>query len=300
VSRTLHRAARTVLPTSVRRRAHLILDKRRIVRSYGGIRRSPTQALRYLLFDRELDNFTYPVANTAELADFVADALATDAITVRRYVDELAGDTALADEIGARLAVRRDRNRTMPFGRRLGWYAIARLRRPGLIVETGVHDGLGSTALLRALQRNDAEGYPGTLVSIDRRPSAGWLIPDELRPRHHLVVGDALIEIPRLTAGRRVDMFIHDSDHRYEHETAEFETIADRAGPGAILLSDNSHASTAFADFCARRSLAFRFWKEIPRGHFYPGAGIGLAVVPVAANPAPAVATVVDVSAARI
>lgn len=300
MNRNLHRAARTLLPTSVRREARFILDKRRIVKSYGGIRRTPTQALRYLMFDRELDNFTYPIANTAALADFIADAFATDPITVRRYIDELAGDAELAREIGARLAARRDRNRSMPFGRRLGWYAIARLRRPELIVETGVHDGLGSTALLRALQRNDAEASPGTLLSIDRRPAAGWLIPDELRPRHHLVVGDALVEIPRLTAGRRVDMFIHDSDHRYEHETAEFETVVDQAGPGAILLSDNAHASTAFADFCARRSLPFRFWKEIPRGHFYPGAGIGLAVVPVAANPTRDVAAVVDLSAARI
>ena len=134
------------------------------------------ESIRYLLFDRELDNFTYPIANIAALADFIAEAFDTDPITVRRYIDELAGDEVLARALdAARNAV--GSNRSMPFGRRLGWYAIARLRRPELIVETGVHDGLGSTTLLRALQRNDAEASPGTLLSIDRRPAVGLAHP---------------------------------------------------------------------------------------------------------------------------
>ena len=182
--------------------------------------------------------------------------------------------------IRLRLATRSDRNRSMPFGRRLGWYAIARIRRPRLIVETGVHDGLGSTALLRALERNAADGFPGELVSIDIRRSVGWLIPDGLRPRHRLVIGDALVNITSAAADRPIDMFIHDSDHRYEHETAEFETAVRVAAPNAILLSDNAHASSAFADLCARHGLAYRFWHEVPRGHFYPGAGIGISRAP--------------------
>jgi hypothetical protein len=142
---TIRRVVRTITPAPARRQARLVFAKRRIVGVYGGIRRSPTESLRSLLFDHELDNFTYQIANPAELAQ----------------------DREVARAIGSRLARRTDRNRSMPFGRRLGWYAIARLRRPGLIVETGVHDGLGSTALLRAL--------PSTTATIDtptRRPSS--------------------------------------------------------------------------------------------------------------------------------
>jgi hypothetical protein len=47
-----------------------------------------------------------------------------------------------------------------------------------------------------------------------------------------------------------------------------------------FLLTDNAHAGTAFADLCSRSGLTFRFWHEVPRGHFYPGAGIGIAIGP--------------------
>lgn len=54
-------------------------------------------------------------------------------------------------------------------------YLIARLAKPRLIVETGIRSGLGSMLILRALQRNAAEGAPGELVSVDVAPNAGWL-----------------------------------------------------------------------------------------------------------------------------
>jgi predicted O-methyltransferase YrrM len=235
--------------------------------------------LRYLLLDRELDNFTYPIANTAELSAFIAGVLGTDSATVKALIEELATDAELATAIRARLAGRRDRNPAMPFGRRLGWYAIARLRRPRLIVETGVHDGLGSTALLRALERNAADGFPGELLSVDTRAEAGWLIPDVLRARHRLIVGNSLVGLAAAIGGRSVDIFIHDSDHAYTHETSEFETIGPHASAGAVLISDNAHGSSAFADYCARHGLDYRFWRERPRRHFYPGAGIGIAVM---------------------
>jgi hypothetical protein len=279
VNKTLRRVVRTITPAPARRQVRFVLAKRRIVARYGGIRRSPTQALRYLMFDHELDNFTYEIANSAELSAFIADVLGADAALVTRYIHELAHDGELARALGSSLATRPDRNRSMPFGRRLGWFAIARVRRPRLIVETGVHDGLGSTTLLRAIQRNEAEGYRGGLISIDTNPSAGWLIPGWLRPYHRLVVGNTDVQLSATLGDRPIDMFIHDSDHRYAHETSEFEAIADLASPGAVLLSDNAHASSAFSDFCDRHGLDYQFWGEVPKGHFYPGAGIGVAIV---------------------
>jgi predicted O-methyltransferase YrrM len=104
------------------------------------------------------------------------------------------------------------------------------------------------------------------------------LIPDDLRQNHRLVVGDAMAGIASAAADHPIDMFIHDSDHRYDHESAEFEAAIRVAGRGAVLISDNAHASTAFSDFCARHGLRYRYWHEEPRGHFYPGAGIGMAI----------------------
>jgi hypothetical protein len=48
---------------------------------------------------------------------------------------------------------------------------------------------------------------------------------------------------------------------------------------GALLLTDNAHSSDALRDRCRRHGLDFHFWRERPIKHFYPGAGIGMAVI---------------------
>src|SRR5207302_11039577 len=103
---------------------------------------------------------------------------------------ELEDDADLRHSIERRLRKRGNHNRRVGYGRRLGWYAIARLVRPQLIVETGIHDGLGSTVLLRALQRNAEDGNDGRLLAFDIRPDVGWLVEDGLRDRYDVRIGD--------------------------------------------------------------------------------------------------------------
>ena len=95
------------------------------------------------------------------MAAFIGGSLDADAGLCRKYIDELEGDIELKVALGERLADRPDRNRSTPFGRRLGWYCAARVLRPKHIVETGIHDGLGAVALLMALRRNGQKGSPG-------------------------------------------------------------------------------------------------------------------------------------------
>ena len=275
------------LPRPVHRWLREGHGKVRNLRSYRALRRSPRLAVRYFLFDREIDNFTYNISNKDELATFLASALNRDQKGVRGYIDELDSDRELRADIEAALVGRRDRNRTMPYGRRLGWYAIVRATKPRVVVETGVHDGLGSAILLRALERNAAEGAEGALLAFDIRADVGWLIPARLRTRYELHIENAITGIRPALAGRSIDFFIHDSDHRYEHETSEFETVSALASPGAVLISDNAHAGNAFRDFCDRQGLAFRFFHEAPANHFYPGAGIGLSVMPAGTGGGP-------------
>jgi len=272
----VRRLLRTVVPTSVRRRLRTFAYKVRLLIGYHAFRRAPIASAKYLLFDRELDNFTYELANEAELAQFIGRTLGITPDAAAGYIGELQGDDSLRVTIRERLLARANRNRTMPYGRRLGWYAAVRARKARTIVETGVHDGLGSTVLLRALSRNAADGFDGKLVSFDINPDAGWLIPADLRSRHELHIGNSLDLLVPALDGRSVDLFIHDSDHRYAHESAEFEAVLDVAGEGAVLISDNAHGGTAFKDFCERHRLPFHLFMEVPANHFYTGAGIGL------------------------
>jgi hypothetical protein len=251
--------------------------KLRTIRRYGvGI--PNRQALGYVLFDPELANFTYEVANRKELADFVADAFALTPEHVERYFREADEDAELVERLKKRLKQRRDRKGTPLFGRRLGWYAIARILKPALIVETGIHDGLGSALLLRALERNEIDGSPGRLVSVDINPQSGWLVDERLRTHWTPIFGSTFDVLEPAVADSDVGMIVHDSEHTYECERFEFATALAHAAPTIALISDNAHATSALRDVCAEIGIKYRFFRERPSGHFYPGAGIGFAL----------------------
>ena len=57
-----------------RRRAARLRQKLWNLRFWPRLRRSPVAALKHLLFDVELDNYTYPIANAKEIAPFLSAA----------------------------------------------------------------------------------------------------------------------------------------------------------------------------------------------------------------------------------
>jgi hypothetical protein len=240
--------------------------------------RRPLEAASYLVRGREVTNFTYEISNADELIDMLAVALEEPRERIAAYAAELASDRPFLDELGRALRARRDRANQPMFGRRLGWYCVVRHAKPRLVVETGSHDGLGTALLLRALERNAAEGSEGTLVSADIDPGSGWLVPESLRSRLERHIGDARETLPVALSGRRVDVFIHDSLHTYEHERFELELALEHAGEPVYLISDNAHASTALADLCHQRGLRYLHFVERPTRHFYPGAALGLGI----------------------
>lgn len=247
-----------------------ILRKLRLLKHYGGSLADPV-GRRYVLLDPELDNFTYDLDNEQELAHVVATALACPEEEVAGYLAE-----AHADAVLRHLPRRPLSQKTTPqYARRLGWYAIARALKPDVVVETGVHSGLGSALLLRALDRNRS----GLLLSFDVDPQAGWLVPEDLRGRWRMIVGKTTDTLQGAIAGRAVGMVVHDSDHSYECEHFELTTALAHAAPEIAVVSDNSHVTTALPDVLSEFGVEPHFFREQPRAHFYPGATLGVGVV---------------------
>jgi hypothetical protein len=143
-------------------------------------------------------------------------------------------------------------------------YALVRTLRPTLVVETGVASGLSSLFILGAMRDN---GH-GRLVSIDLpftedggEPAAivpgtsitkeqwspippgeahGWLVPEPLRDRWDLRLGDARELLPGVLAALgKIDVFLHDSLHTLDHMLFEFETVWPHLGSGGLLASDD-------------------------------------------------------------
>lgn len=148
-------------------------------------------------------------------------------------------------------------------------YSIVRLLKPTILVETGGTPGSSSAFMLRAMERNNS----GTLVTLDlpnlsdmkeiktegeklwysvipKDLPPGWGVPSDLKARHVQVLGDARETLPDvLKQYPQFDIFIHDSDHSYEHMTWEYQMAWPHIKSGGLLCSDDVSIHTAFDDF---------------------------------------------------
>ncbi len=164
-----------------------------------------------------------------------------------------------------------------------GWsqealYYLVRYYRPKIIVETGVYRGISTAFLLQALKDN-GNGY---LYSIDlplakytakdgevdfsplsKKEETGFAVPNALRDRWKLIIGDSREELPKLLKTiKSVDLFYHDSEHTFEMMTWEFQTIFPFLTNKSVLCSDDILWNNAFQEFCGTHGLSPEFVAE--------------------------------------
>jgi predicted O-methyltransferase YrrM len=234
----------------------------------------------WLFTSREFTNYTYDLSerNLRHLAAFVSEVTGVDYAKAEGYVAELNRDAELRDHVRSTIASSSEghlADRVVRFGRRLGWYAIVRAVKPRVVVETGIDKGLGSVVLTAALKRNAEEGHPGRYYGTDINPRAGYLLHGEYAKYGQCLYGDSLGSLIQLEA--IVDVFINDSDHSADYEAREYEIIAPKLTPSAIVIGDNAHATDELLRFALRTGRRFLYFGEEPLDHWYPGAGIGAA-----------------------
>lgn len=148
-------------------------------------------------------------------------------------------------------------------------YAAIRAFAPDVVVETGVASGVSSSYLLLALQKNGR----GTLYSIelgDERylppgKPPGWVVPEQLKSRWDLRIGDSRELLPTLLEElSAVDVFIHDSLHTYEHMLWEYRAAYPFIKPSGLLVSDDAAWNSAFPEFCGEvRATRFRILRGV-------------------------------------
>lgn len=237
---------------------------------------------KWLVTSNEHSNFTYAVDNTHHLAGWVAIVTDVNIREAEFFIDELLNDRWLFNHLKSHVklnwpgdSARLDEIGPSVYGRRVGWYAVARILKPSLIIETGVDRGLGSTVLCRALQRNSLDGVVGRYLGTDIDPGAGLLFCPPLREFGELAIGDSLDTLRNLKDP--IDLFINDSDHSADYEAAEYACISHLLSPRAIILGDNSHATDKLFQFAKVSGRRFIHFQERPFSHWYPGAGIGAA-----------------------
>jgi len=139
-------------------------------------------------------------------------------------------------------------------------YAIVRLTRPQVILETGVAHGYSSAVILQGI----ADNGRGRLSSIDLpmfRPGVvsytGDAVPDRLRAAGwDLHLGSDRRVLPGLLKQiGPVEFLFYDSDTAYEAMLHTWELVWPYLRPGAVVAMNIVHANDAYLEFAERHRL---------------------------------------------
>jgi hypothetical protein len=240
----------------------------------GWPRSSFGAALRFILWDPDINTFTYNLANSDEVCSLVASVTGADCTVVETFARELHEDVELRAQLSKRTRLRPESKRVPPLGRHLTAYLAIRCIKPRLVVECGVKHGLGSLAILRALAANGRMGFPGRLVSIDPDPQAGWLVDPAQYEHWRLVPLPSELALPHCLDGQRVDILISDSVPAAG--TVDWEISNAIASSGALIIG-NHDWNDRVRVWAAHFSSTCVAIHERPKAHPYPGRTVDLA-----------------------
>lgn len=257
----------------------IILFFYRIAVSYKYILTILSNYFRWLVFSKETTNYVYDLEekNKIYLAALLSSITGKSINEIIVYIEEIESDDQLQKHIADKIlksseSIKTDNN--IKFGRRIGWYALVRILKPKVVVETGIDKGLGSCVLAAALMRNKDEGSDGYYYGIDINPAAGFMFDGNYKNFGEIIYGDAIESLKKFN--KEIDLFINDSDHSEDYEYNEYLTISNMLSERAVILGDNSHYSDKLYKYSKNNGREFLFFKEQPLKHWYPGAGIGI------------------------
>ena len=145
-------------------------------------------------------------------------------------------------------------------------YILVRSLKPEFFLETGVSAGESSTYILQAMHDNNfgklfSIDFPSAIVEkglttiMPEGKTSGWAIPENLKDRWELSLGKSEELLPKiLERQKKIDVFMHDSLHTYDHMMFEYTTSWDFIKKNGLLISDdivvmNGKGHSPFVDF---------------------------------------------------
>ena len=237
-----------------------------------------TSQLKWSFKTIEYTNFSYALDEhqIKRMAHFVSSTFKVPLGEVLGFFDELDNDNEFKNELWTNFKKSRVKgvtNSNFAFGRRYAWYAIVRILQPTVVIETGTDKGLGSAILSQALRKNGS----GELYTIDTNPESGALIKSVyFQSNIHVIHGYSSEFLQSFS--KKIDFFIHDSDHSYKNESLEYELISGKLSDKGLVASDNSGLSNALDSWTEDQGRFLYYFEE--NSPEYPGktSGLGLSV----------------------
>ena len=147
-------------------------------------------------------------------------------------------------------------------------YFLTDLRRPEVVVETGVAAGFSSKAVLTAMAKNNC----GKLYSSDfpycrlEEPEKyiGILVEADIRQRWKLHIRGDRENLPTITSElgtMKVDFFHYDSDKSYSGREFAFQSIQPYLSPESICIFDDIQNNWHFRDVVSTNQFDWRIFE---------------------------------------
>jgi predicted O-methyltransferase YrrM len=245
-----------------------------------GYYKSPIiQVVSWAFRKTEDHNYYYHLTdeNYLYLSHFLSTTFNRPLEEVRSYIEEIRGDQEIISTLESNFKANAKFKDSVPgIGRRVAWYAIVRIMKPNLVVESGVYQGLGSLVISKALSKNQDSGVFGKYLGTDIDPSSGIFFKDEYRAIGKIEIGDTIEILNREKT--LIDIYICDSDHSQEYELKEYQNLATKMHNSSVVISDNSHVTQVLSDWSEIEKRRFFYFSEKPLNHWYPGGGIGVSI----------------------
>jgi predicted O-methyltransferase YrrM len=234
------------------------------------------KSLSWLLKTEEFTNYMYeiPAINRNQMVGAISQISRLPISEVEAYFVELETDFDFANQLtekGKKLRRRYELIFPLPYARRVVWYALVRIYKPNVVVESGTEKGLGSLILNRALEKN---GF-GQLYTLDIDIYSGSLFDAQDNEKINLVIGDSIESIGRIS---EIDFFIQDSNHSINYEILELKALEKQLSKNSIVISDNAHDSNVLFEWSKKTGRNYIFINEQSKNHWHPGDGVGISI----------------------
>ena len=229
------------------------------------------EAIKWILFGKEITNFTYGLKNINELIHAANSITNLDYEKIKEIVDEIKIDN---EEFRLFFTDRffEEFTDTKFFGRRILWYIIARAMKPETIIESGVFQGLGSSLLVYALYKNSQEvnftnnNFYGVDIKLN---NLYFKNPNKEKMNIEFIEKDSLEFLRNFNHTQKI-LFISDAKHEYNFEIKEFNLIKKNMKTGSIIISDSGSKSLSDFSVLNKKKLVC-FTEEVDK-HWYPGS----------------------------
>lgn len=127
--------------------------------------------------------------------------------------------------------------------------ALVRKFAPAICVETGGNLGMSSSFILQGMYEAGVKGGKLFSVEVDPNIPVGSMIPERLKSGFSPLIGDVKQFMKKEAFPSQIDLFLHDSSHRYKYQYLEFKYFWRRLKPNGVLVSHDVNFNASFVDF---------------------------------------------------